>query len=233
MAVAKLGAIVTQIAGSIGGTQFRRGRNALVMSNKSRGLSKNLALQNRQIQLFNKMSNEWDGLSESDRDAWALAAATFQFPDRFGTLKYLTNRQLFFKLRQWQSKFSATPPDPATLSGTIATGTFTDISAVTAAGNWVLSFDYNMSSAFFLTIQVQKVRSFTQRPVLNKRYFWQVESNNTGPFPYSETYTVNSGSEDYLGAVSPGMKAYLYIYVGNYDGFITTPQIFPITFAAP
>lgn len=98
MAVIKLGSIVTDIAGSIGGTTFRRTSTGHAAYNKQgRQVKSAFSKASRKNQLGNIFSN-WYNLSESERDQWAKNASTYPLKDKFGNTKYLTGRQLYTKL---------------------------------------------------------------------------------------------------------------------------------------
>lgn len=98
MAIFKLGAFATAIVGSIGGTNFRRGVNNAIISNKSMGYSKTKLYSNVQLNPIAGVFRRWSKLEPSLRDAWNGAALNFQFPDKFGVMRNLTGRQLFTKL---------------------------------------------------------------------------------------------------------------------------------------
>ena len=98
MAVIKLGSIVTDIAGSIGGTTFRRTSTGHAVYNKQgRQVKSAFAKASRKNELGNIFSS-WYNLTESEREQWALNASVYPLKDKFGNTKYLTGRQLFTKL---------------------------------------------------------------------------------------------------------------------------------------
>ena len=98
MAVIKLGSIVTDIAGSIGGTTFRRTSTGHAAYNKQgRQVKSAFAKASRKNQLGNIFSN-WYNLTESEKEQWALNASNYPLKDKFGNTKYLTGRQLYTKL---------------------------------------------------------------------------------------------------------------------------------------
>ena len=98
MAVIKLGSIVTDIAGSIGGTTFRRTSTGHAAYNKQgRQVKSAFAKASRKNELGNIFSN-WYNLSEREREQWAINASTYPLKDKFGNTKYLTGRQLYTKL---------------------------------------------------------------------------------------------------------------------------------------
>ena len=98
MAVIKLGSIVTDIAGSIGGTTFRRTSTGHAAYNKQgRQVKSAFAKASRKNELGNIFSS-WYNLTDNEREQWALNASTYPLKDKFGNAKYLTGRQLYTKL---------------------------------------------------------------------------------------------------------------------------------------
>lgn len=97
MAKFVLGAIITNIAGSVGGTTLRRVPNGLSMYNKIRGTSKARLLKNPQLPAIGQIFQRWSQLSDSDRAGWNAQALLVTFPDKFGNQKNLTGRELFSK----------------------------------------------------------------------------------------------------------------------------------------
>jgi hypothetical protein len=98
MAIFKLGSIITSIAGSIGGTTFRRGIQNPSMYNKSLGASRNTLLQNKQLNPIAIIWKQWSLLTTNQRTVWNQKALLFTFPDKFGVQRNITGRQLFNKL---------------------------------------------------------------------------------------------------------------------------------------
>lgn len=98
MAIFKLGAIVTEIAGSIGGTTFKRGAGNRIIMNKTSGTSSSRLLLNNQLNPIRVIFQKWKMFDDTHRADWNLIALDYQFPDKFGVLRNLTGRQLFTKL---------------------------------------------------------------------------------------------------------------------------------------
>lgn len=98
MAVIKLGSIVTDIAGSIGGTTFRRTSTGHAVYNKQgRQVKSAFAPASRKNELGNIFA-DWYNLSEGERAQWEKNASVYPLKDKFGNTKYLTGRQLYTKL---------------------------------------------------------------------------------------------------------------------------------------
>lgn len=84
MAVFKLGALVTEIVGSIGGTTFKRQGSSRVMMKKSNGASKSSLYQNPRLGGNSVIFKKWSTLSPSTKTAWRSIAASNKVLDRFG-----------------------------------------------------------------------------------------------------------------------------------------------------
>lgn len=98
MAKIILGALVSNIAGSVGGTTFKRTPNGIVMMNKNRGASRSSILQNNRVSQIASIFQRWKTLNGTNKSAWNEYSKTMQFPDKFGNLKNLSGRQLYTKL---------------------------------------------------------------------------------------------------------------------------------------
>ena len=98
MANIKLGAIITDIAGSVGGSTFRRTPAGIILYNKQGTQIKSAFAKNSVKNKLGNILSMWNTLQQSDKDFWNEKATLYTFPDKFGTLKNLTGRQLFTKL---------------------------------------------------------------------------------------------------------------------------------------
>lgn len=98
MATFKLGALITEIKGSISGTTLKTFRGSNVMYNKQK--RQNLSKNNINSKSFKNgyFFQLWNSLSSSEKNDWIIEASKYQFPDKFGDLKYLTGRQFFIKM---------------------------------------------------------------------------------------------------------------------------------------
>jgi len=99
MAIAKLSTIVTAIAGTVGGVTFRRHAGQTVISKKSQGPSRATSLFNPRLSQMRTLITNWNSLTQTVRDAWATAALSFTFPDKFGDSHNLSGRELYLKLQ--------------------------------------------------------------------------------------------------------------------------------------
>ncbi len=126
MATFKLGAIITDIAGSIGGTTLKRNGSYKVIMNKSSGTPYSRSYNNPSLRYLPFIFKSWSLLSDPEKAAWKEQALLFTFPDKFGTLRTLSGRQLFVKLnaQRW-----------------LDTPSFVDVSAISSfTENFTLSY---------------------------------------------------------------------------------------------
>ena len=140
MATFKLGAIITDIAGSIGGTTLKRNGAYKVIMNKSSGTPYSRSYNNPSLQYLPFIFKSWSRLSDEEKKAWIDQAKNFTFPDKFGALRTLSGRQLFVKLnaQRW-----------------LDTPSFVDVSAISSFTEvFTLGFvDYDpLGSSFSLSV---------------------------------------------------------------------------------
>lgn len=119
MAIFKLGAIVTAIVGSIGGTTFKRGVGNPIVHNKSFGFSRAKLLNNKQLNNIRNIFQAWKSLDDTFQSNWVAEALNFQFPDKFGVMRNLTGRQFFTKQNIHLMLVGLYVDDPSGISSTV------------------------------------------------------------------------------------------------------------------
>lgn len=219
MATFKLGAIITDIAGSIGGTTLKRNGSYKVIMNKSSGTSYSKSLNNRALGYLPFIFKSWSLLADEEKAAWKEQALLFTFPDKFGTLRNLSGRQLFVKLnaQRW-----------------LDTPSFVDVSAISSFtenftlynvvyGPWAPFFyisvvgDYSVYQKYYVSLEIslQPLRepSFISRKIIGVYELLPYEEKNILPdilkaYPFfNEKY-----------------NARLYICAVNNSGFKSVQQ---------
>ena len=98
MAIIKLGSIVTSIAGSIGGTTFRRTPRGVISYNKQGRQSRSALASASQRLSIGSLFAQWRFLDKATQNQYISLAALFSFTDRFGNQVFLSGRQFFTKL---------------------------------------------------------------------------------------------------------------------------------------
>ena len=98
MAIIKLGSIVTSIAGSIGGSTFRRTPRGIIAYNKQGRQSRSALASASQRLSIGSLFAQWRFLDKATQNQYISLAALYSFPDRFGNQIFLSGRQFFTKL---------------------------------------------------------------------------------------------------------------------------------------
>lgn len=98
MAIIKLGSIVTSIAGSMGGTTFRRTPRGVISYNKQNRQSRSALASASQRLPIGHLFAQWRFLDKAIQNQYISLASLYSFPDRFGNQVFLSGRQFFTKL---------------------------------------------------------------------------------------------------------------------------------------
>jgi len=214
MASIKMGAIVTDIKGKLGGHCFQKG-------NQSRVLKTNVVtkrVQSKWTRLLGSnittVRTAWNGLSESERENWNITAVNFFFKNGFGdTLKY-NGYQFFLKLN----------------SNNLKSGQELALSASSLDFSIVqpelmnVAFDLNAGSMLFSSMVVPD-QSRIQFYILKKTkgslkvnasdfgYFWQ---NDVFPMASEEAYQL---AVDKVGIINTSNSYYFGYKAVSLSGF--------------
>lgn len=219
MATFKLGAIITDIAGSIGGTTLKRNGGYKVIMNKSSGSPYSRSYNNPSLQYLPFIFKSWSRLAEPEKAAWKEQALLYTFPDKFGTLRNLSARQLFVKLNAQRWVDTPSFVDVYAISSFTENFTLGNVIYEPLAPFFNISVDGNYSGVqkyyVYLEISLQPLRapSFVSRKVIG-------------------VYELEAGSgtdifEDVLKAYpffNKNFNARLYICAVNNSGFKSVLQ---------
>lgn len=226
MAKFQLGAIITGIKGSIGGTTFRQEGSSNIIQNKSRGASRSKLLQNKALNRMASIFQQYTLLSDTDKTAWTNASLLYQFPDKFGVLRNLKPRQLFIKLT---SQFQASSPDPVDVS------TISSVIDVfnTSTATWdlslqalLLSVAYN-SATTVLLVQVETSIQPLRAPTFIAREIIGVIGSLS---PYN--LQLNANMSIRMAGIGTNYNCRLYITAMNQWGFRSVPLVVPMQVVA-
>ena len=97
MAQIQMSGLVTDIAGSIGGTTIRRSNGSFIVYNKTKGASRNRLKANPALSKLAKVRNSWTILHPDYKKGWIDAAGTVTFPNKFKQNVHISGRMLFIK----------------------------------------------------------------------------------------------------------------------------------------
>lgn len=222
MARILLGSIITSIAGSIGGTTFRRSANGLVMQNKQQVQKRSARSSNSRISQIASIIKLWNSFDNATVTAWNNAALLYEFKNKFGQPVYYSGRQLFVKCNTTTMLFGRYNDKPDGVHNTLESV-------------YIKNADFNISTnKFDITLN---------QPLVKCKLFIQVEILRTANTIFQQTSnkvifiaTVNNGDtfriqdqvNDYLGAVGRDQIIRITNQVVNDWGFKQLPVFIDI-----
>lgn len=95
MAKIKYSALVSDMRNKLNGSVLSKNRYGNYVRNKVTPVNPQTSFQLNQRANLSSLSAQWRGLTQSQRDAWAIAASERPFTDIFGDTKTLTGQALF------------------------------------------------------------------------------------------------------------------------------------------
>lgn len=222
MATFKLGALITDVAGSIGGTTIRRTPNGHTMYNKQgRQVKSAFAEKSKRVQLSSVFSS-WARLSAAEQSTWQELAVLYPQRDKFGGLKQLTARQFYTKLNA-----QLVPVDGfvnlARFDPTISEAVVT--SAVLDANSEVFAFTLDQSiENYYFMVSVYRVRS--KRGVKPHAHFRRTYAQLQ---PDTTTIDIWDAFVDQFNIYSAGDNFGVNIQIMSVSGFLSPVQVFSVS----
>jgi len=150
MALIKLGGMIAEIRGSVGGATFARNRGGAYVRNRSVPLNPASVDQSRVRAVFGGLAQAWSAeLTQTQREAWELYAANVPLPNSLGELRQVTGLNMYqrsnsliidtggARLDAAPTEFTVGPSFTPTYTITPATNTIT----VESLGSFVPSLD--------------------------------------------------------------------------------------------
>lgn len=98
MAVVKLGALVSDIRGKLGGHIFSKNKSGLYLSTKYKPKQTKSARQSEIRNFYRIVAQLWRNLTEEQRQDWNVQQANFKFVDRWGGSRVYSGFWLFMQL---------------------------------------------------------------------------------------------------------------------------------------
>ena len=204
MARILLGSIITSIAGSIGGTTFRRSANGLVMQNKQQVQKRSARNSNSRISQIASIIKLWNGFDGATVTAWNNAAMLYEFKNKFGQPVYYTGRQLFIKCNTTSMLFGRFNEIPDGINNTLE-------------NVYITNADFNISeNKFNITLN---------QPLIKCKLFIQVEVLRTVNTAFQQT----SNKVIFIATFVDGDYFSIQEQVNNYLGAVGKDQIIRIT----
>ena len=116
MALIKLGALVTQISGKVGGQTFGTGPSGSYLKNSGTPRKAITLLQQSKMQRMSTSAQAWRSLTDEQREVYRSASSSYPYLNRVGETKYLSGFAIFTKLRNNLLNIGVTPtPEPLPL----------------------------------------------------------------------------------------------------------------------
>lgn len=150
MALIKLGGMIAEIRGSVGGTTFARNRGGAYARNRSVPLNPASVAQARVRQVFGDLAQRWSQtLTPAQRGAWETYADNVPLPNSLGELRNVTGLNMYQRSNALLIDIDQPRVDDAPTTFTVGpsfTPTYTvdaaaDTADVTALGTFVPTVD--------------------------------------------------------------------------------------------
>lgn len=189
----KLGAIVTNMAGSAGGQCVRRFRGGHILANKPQYVRNDKVYQNRQLPMLANVLRGWGAVSSTDKTEWNYQASIYQFIDKFGQITYITGRQLFSKLTINCNFVGITPPAPATINSVVNNVSIDGVVAQVSPGILGITAT-SASGATRISISACRLKSVNDFINLSKLYqMFSADLTGTDSFSIYSEWTAKFG----------------------------------------
>lgn len=201
--IAKLGPLVTQAAGSIGGTTFQRGRSGLLIRSKPLPTFRNTVYASSARQRTATLNTLWSTLTPTQVLDWDNFAKAQSFRNRFGDVVVGTAYMAFMKCNQ-ASYHSASNYDPKAIQSTPPTTTAATLPPaaefILDTGTNTLTVDSSAATvdaatdlALFAS-RPRRPRNSGDRPRVNDGKFLQIgAAGDTFPIDITAAYVANFG----------------------------------------
>jgi len=120
MAILKMGAIVTQISGKVGGQTFGIGKNGQYLKNTGSYINAKTPKRTGVNSLLIAVTSSWRNLTNTERASWSAATVNFPYTNRLGQTVFYSGFNLYTKFNVnrllVKQPLLLNPPTPITLS---------------------------------------------------------------------------------------------------------------------
>jgi hypothetical protein len=217
MAIFRLGAIITEIRGSIGGTTLRTSRGNPVIYNKQSRQSTSAFNSNARKFGLGILFAAWQNLSQQLQQDWSDMATLFAFPDKFGNTRNLTGRQFFTKLNGQLTPF-ARESNVDTLNNYVPSAVITIGAPEIETQIFPITFDNTVINAIF-AVQVYRVtKGAAAEPTKHHKVIFTIQNSDVSAVDIWDSF-----NSFYPGA-QVGDKFGVNCYFANPSGFVSSIQ---------
>lgn len=217
MAIFQLGAFVTEIVGSIGGTTFKRQGSSRVMMRKSNGASRSKLLQNPRIAQNASIFQKWRNLSGAEQTAWTNIAAANTVKNKFGENVHISGTN-FQRKMDLQTNFLGVIPDPLTWSPDVP---FVEFDSMPTLDWDINTFEVYISSPDVEEMSIALMLEFSLQP-LNAPTFVARGVFYSGVFERNVPVNVYDEFLAYYGISDSAYNFRMYAYCFTSSGVVGT-----------
>lgn len=226
MANIQLSALVTSISGSIGGTTFRRTPRGIVAYNKQpRLLTTANNINQRRFEL-GSVFQSWNNVPNSEKEQWQIIAQQVPFVDKFGKQYYLSNRQLYTKVKAQALIDPSVNPDPYNFSTDVDRPTLQSVEAIVSSGTVLVYLDGLQQGAKVAFGVKPKIRTGGVKP---HAHFRVQEVQTRG---ISNEFDITSIVENLVPSLEAGQVFEVHAYVINASGMVSPTLAFDVVLAS-
>jgi hypothetical protein len=223
MASIQLGLVITDIAGSIGGSTIRRTPRGHILYNKQGRQIKSAFSANSVKNKIGSIFSSWNNLPTISKDEFNRLANLYPFTNKFGKNIFLSGRQLYVKLNS-QLIPTNTEVDLDNFDSNLQTAVIDTIVADVAASEIIVNFD-KFADNTYLYISGSLIRTNgTIKPTLKRK-----------PFFVSNVYDVQEVNifdemTNYFNGISVGDTFALNCEFVTLSGFKCSVQSFVVVY---
>ena len=217
MATILLGALVTDIRGSVGGSTIRNVGSTFILSNKSRGASQNVIRSNKTLFSKRDIFQSWNLLSRVERKEWFNLSNLYPQLDKFGKLVVLGAYQFYTKFFIQQSVTGLRVYLPEDYSNIISSGAVPMFRINFISQKVEIIFDGSAETTFIL-VQIYPVRNKNVRTNFNRRKFIFFKDVHL-----AEDINITAEFLNRFGVIDGRTNYRAVIYFQNYFGVRSTP----------
>ena len=223
MASIKLGAIVSDIRGSIGGTVFSRNRYGAYAKERTAPVQPRTSKQTAVRNLFASLTSAWRDLTTGQKVAWNTTGSLIPTVDRLGTTRFLSGAQTFVRVNMVRDSVglavSNLPPTSAvvfniTAASTLAHATTNSV-VITPTSTGTASDYYQVFCSAPLSPGTTFVGKSQYRLLL-------VDAGDSATLDVSTAYTAQFGT---MGALQIGQRIFVKLVPVNAEGVPGTPLV--------
>lgn len=215
MAILKMGALVSEIIGSLNGTAFKQQRGTQVMFKKSNGASRSKVLQNKTLGQKAEIFQSWGTLDPAARAEWNFQSTKYKFPNKFGDEVEIPGVQLQRKLQIQLSPYSMATINPNTIDKLLK-----PFSVTTATIDWGNnSLILNISTApatIILAVMVEATTRNLNAPIFSRRGIFYCDD-----VPKNTNIDIFSQLLEKYPFLNDNYNLRLYLYEINPHGFVS------------